>query len=210
MSIEIHGHGVSLCPDDIILYLDRFDVSVSSIIKEFDGFGSLSGCRMNWSKSALMPIDNVGVDSSIPSFVPIGESFICLGIAIYGNIHGIARDNFGDVLVGVGNDIQGWKNLGVSLRGGISTVGMNLLPRFDFFFSLCCHFLPLQVALGRSTPWFLGLSGVMNVPELDLPHCNILVAQEDWLYQVLNRVVGRSSLGFFMVGLVLSLQFHGG
>ncbi len=146
-----HNHSISLYADDIILYLDHFDVSVSSIIKEFDNFSSLSGYKINWSKSALMPINNVKVNSSIPSFIPIKESFIYLGITIYKNIHKIARDNFNNILVKVKNDIQRWKNLKVSLQGRISTVKMNLLARFNFF-SLCYHFLPLQVTLRRSTP----------------------------------------------------------
>ncbi len=132
VSIKIHD------ADDIILYLDHFDVSVSSIIKEFDNFSSLSGYKINWSKSALMPINNVKVNSSIPSFIK--ESFIYLGITIYKNIHKIARDNFNNILVKVKNDIQRWKNLKVSLQGIISTVKMNLLPRFNFFFSM----LPLS------------------------------------------------------------------
>ncbi len=140
IKIHEHNHSISLYADDIILYLDHFDVSVSSIIKEFDNFSSLSGYKINWSKSALMPISNVKVNSSIPSFIPIKESFIYLGITIYKNIHKIARDNFNNILVKVKNDIQRWKNLKVSLQGRISTVKMNLLPRFFFFFSM----LPLS------------------------------------------------------------------
>ncbi len=153
VSIKIHDHNysISLYADDIILYLDHFDVSVSSIIKEFDNFSSLSGYKINWSKSALMPINNVKVNSSIPSFIPIKESFVYLGITIYKNIHKIARVNFNNILVKVKNDIQRWKNLKVSLQGRISTVKMNLLPRL-IFFSLCYHFLPLQVTLRRSSP----------------------------------------------------------
>ncbi len=85
VSIKIHDHNhcISLYADDIILYLDHFDVSVSSVIKEFDNFSSLSGYKINWSKSALMPINNVKVNFSIPSFIPIKESFIYLGITIY-------------------------------------------------------------------------------------------------------------------------------
>ncbi len=56
------------------------------------------------------------------------------------NIHKIARDNFNNILVKVKNDIQRWKNLKVSLQGRISTGKMNLLPRFNFFFSM----LPLS------------------------------------------------------------------
>ncbi len=140
IKIHDHNHSISLYADDIILYLDHFDVSVSSVIKEFDNFSSLSGYKINWGKSALMPINNVKVNFSIPSFIPIKESFIYLGITIYKNIHKIARDNFNNILVKVKNDIQRWKNLKVSLQGRISTVKMNLLPRFNFFFSM----LPLS------------------------------------------------------------------
>ncbi len=151
IKIHDHNHSISLYADDIILYLDHFDISVSSIIKEVDNFSSLSGYKINWSKSALMPINNVKVNSSIPSFIPIKESFLYLGITIYKNIHKSARDNFNNILVKVKNDIQRWKNLKVSLQGRISTVKMNLLPSINFF-SLCYHFLPLQVTLRRSTP----------------------------------------------------------
>ncbi len=98
-----------------------------------------------------MPINNVKVNSFYSLIYPIKESFIYLGITIHKNIHKIARDNFNTILVKVKNDIQRWKNLKVSLKGRISTVKMNLLPQLNFF-SLCYHFLPLQVTLKRSTP----------------------------------------------------------
>ncbi len=146
VSIKIHdhnhNHSISLYADDIILYLDHFDVSVSSTIKEFDNFSSLSGYKINWSKSALMPINNVKVNSSIPSFIPIKESFIYLGNTIYKNINKIARDNFNNILIKVKNDIQRWKNLKVSLQGRISTVKMNLLPSITFFFLYATTFSP--------------------------------------------------------------------
>ncbi len=50
---------------------------------------------------------------------------------------------------------------------------------------------------------------MINAPELNLPHYNILIAQEDWLYQILNYIIGRSSLRLFIIGLILNLQFHG-
>ncbi len=208
IKIHDHNHSISLYADDIILYLDHFDVSVSSIIKEFDHFSSLSGYKINWSKSALMPINNVKVNSSIPSFIPIKESFIYLGITIYKNIHKIARDNFNNILVKVKNDIQRWKNLKVSLQGRISTVKMNLLPRFNFFFSM----LPLSPPPG----YFKEINSIISkfiwndkCPRIKLPHYNILIAQEDWLYQILNYIIGRSSLRLFIIGLILNLQFHG-
>ncbi len=131
-----------------------------------------------------------------------------MGITIYKNIHKTARDNCNNILVKVKNDIQRWKNLKVSLQGRISTVKMNLLPRFNFFFSM----LPLSPPPGyfkEINSIILSLSGMINVPELNLPHYNILIAQEDWLYQIVNYIIGRSSLRPFIIGLILNLQFHG-
>ncbi len=51
---------------------------------------------------------------------------------------------------------------------------------------------------------------MINAPELNLPHYNILIAQEDWLYQILNCIIGRSSFRLFIIGLILNLKFHGG
>ncbi len=52
-----------------------------------------------------MQTNNVKINSSIPSFIPIKEYFIYLGIIIYKNIHKIARDHFNNILVKVKNDI---------------------------------------------------------------------------------------------------------
>ncbi len=92
-----------------------------------------------------MPINNVKVNSSIPSFIPIKESFIYLGITIYKTFIRLPRDNFNNILVKVKNDIQRWKNLKVSLQGRISTVKMNLLPRFIYFFLYATTFSPSRL-----------------------------------------------------------------
>ncbi len=61
----------------------------------------------------------------------------------------------------------------------------------------------------KFSPKIPNLSGMINAPELNLPHYNILIVQEDWLYQILNCIVGRSILRLFIIGLILNLQFHG-
>ncbi len=204
--IHDHNHSISLYADDIILYLDHFDVSVSSIIKEFDNFSSLSGYKINWSKSALMPINNVKVNSSIPSFIPIKESFIYLGITKYKNIHKIARDNFNNILVKVKNDIQRWKNLKVSLQGRISTVKMNLLSQFFFLYATTSpppgYFKEINSIISKciwndkfhriklTTLQHPNSAGGLAVPNFELYY---------WC----------SSLRLFIIGLILNLQFHG-
>ncbi len=86
-----------------------------------------------------MPINNVKVNFSIPSFIPIKESFNLFGHYQYiKNIHKIARDNFNNILVGPKNDIQRWKNLKVSLQG--ESPLLRWICYLDFFFSM----LPLS------------------------------------------------------------------
>ncbi len=47
---------------------------------------------------------------------------------------------------------------------------------------------------------------MINEPELNLPYYNILIAQEDWLYQILICIIGRSSLRLFIIGLIYSFM----
>ncbi len=174
-------------------------------------FSSLSGYKINWSKSALMPINNVKVNSSIPSFIPIKESFIYLGITIYKNIHKIARDNFNNILVKVKNDIQRWKNLKVSLQGRISTVKMNLLPLFNFFSSM----LPLFPSPG----YFKEINSIISkfiwndkcprIKLTTLQHTNSAGGLAVPIFELYSKA-GSSSLRLFIIGLILNLQFHGG
>ncbi len=153
VSIKIHDHNhcISLYADDIILYLDHFDVSVSSVIKEFDNFSSLSGYKINWSKSALMPINNVKVNFSIPSFIPIKESFIYLGITIYKTFIRLPETILITFSLRSKMTFKDGRILKSLSKEESPLLRWILLPRFNFF-SLCYHFLPLQVTLRRSTP----------------------------------------------------------
>uniref|UniRef100_A0A9J7X4D6 Reverse transcriptase domain-containing protein n=1 Tax=Cyprinus carpio carpio TaxID=630221 RepID=A0A9J7X4D6_CYPCA len=203
-SIKIHDHNhiILLYADDIILYLEHFEISVSDIINEFDNFNGLSGYRINWTKSALMPINNVKFNTYIPPFIPIKNSFTYLGITIYKNIHKIARDHFNNILVKIKSDIQRWNNLKVSFQGKISTIKMNLLPRLNFLFSM----LPLSPPPG----YFKEINSIVSCfiwngkcPESNLPRYSILYTQEDWLYQILKCIIGRSNLRLFIIGLTI-------
>ncbi len=146
---------------------------------------------------------------SIPSFIPIKESFIYLGITIYKNIHKIARDNFNNIFVKVKNNIQRWKNLKVSLQGRISTVKMNLLPRFNFFFLYATTFSP--------PGYFKEINSIISkfiwndkCPRIKLTTLQLTNSAGGLAVQILNYIIGRSSLRPFIIGLILNLQFHGG
>uniref|UniRef100_A0A8C1TDE5 Reverse transcriptase n=1 Tax=Cyprinus carpio TaxID=7962 RepID=A0A8C1TDE5_CYPCA len=134
MEIGHHNHIISLYADDIILFLDNFDTSIHPIIKGFDHFSSLSGYKIYWTKSALMPLNNVHTDVPIPVYIQSKSSFTYLGITIYKYIYKINRDNFNTMLSKIKSDIHRWRNLKTSLQGRINTVKMNILPRLNFLF----------------------------------------------------------------------------
>ncbi len=102
--------------------------------------------RSDW---ATKNSDGSWPNPSIPSFIPIKESFIYLGITIYKNIHKIARDNFNNILVKVKNDIQRWKNLKVSLQGRISKNLLRWICYLDLiFFLYATTFSPSRLLQG--------------------------------------------------------------
>uniref|UniRef100_A0A3B1KHZ5 Reverse transcriptase domain-containing protein n=1 Tax=Astyanax mexicanus TaxID=7994 RepID=A0A3B1KHZ5_ASTMX len=143
--INIHGHSnfISLYADDIVLYLDNLDTSIQLVMKIFDTFNGMSGYKINWSKSVLMPLNKLCQNVSIPSIIPVKESFAYLGIDIYPDIHKSARENYIGMLGKIKRDLERWNGLKVSLQGRIATIKMNVLPRLNFLFFM----LPLPPPL---------------------------------------------------------------
>lgn len=87
------------------MFLDNFATSTQSVIKEFDHLSSLSGYKINWTKSALMPLNNIDTNA-IAVCIQVKKSFTYLGITIHKNIHRIDRDNFDTMLSKMKSDIH--------------------------------------------------------------------------------------------------------
>ncbi len=75
-------HHISLFADDILLFLEKPSHSIPHVLNLFDHFGSLSGFKINWSKSCLLPL-NYKIDSmSLSISIPLVQNFKYLGIAV--------------------------------------------------------------------------------------------------------------------------------
>ncbi len=128
----------SLYADDILLFVSNISVSVPECLNLFNIFGSLSGYKINWNKSALMPLNEAArqESNSLPPLIPIVKQFTYLGITISPSIHLISNCNYISLLNKIKEDLDRWSPLCLALHGRISTIKMNVLPRVNFLFSM--------------------------------------------------------------------------
>jgi len=70
------------------------------LFKIFENFSSISGYKINWTKSALMLLG--GLDDQIPLFnIPVVSSFTYLGVSISPSLNLLTADNYNKVLKNV-------------------------------------------------------------------------------------------------------------
>lgn len=86
---------ISLYADDILLYIKKPEVSIPRILEMIASFGNLSGYRINWTKSELMPVrlHNPHILNSFP-FKVASEKFTYLGIQVTRRYKDLFKENF--------------------------------------------------------------------------------------------------------------------
>uniref|UniRef100_A0A8C9X7I8 Reverse transcriptase domain-containing protein n=1 Tax=Sander lucioperca TaxID=283035 RepID=A0A8C9X7I8_SANLU len=82
-------HSISLYADDILLFFDRVAISLPHILDTFHEFSSLSGYKINWTKSALLPLNSKLNLSSLPQHIPVVKQFKYLGVDIFPSLANI-------------------------------------------------------------------------------------------------------------------------
>ena len=155
-SKEIHAvtlgkttHKIALYADDILLFLSNPEVSVPATLSIINSFGSISGYKVNYTKSEAMPLGNYSSTSSETNF-PFRwatSGFVYLGIKVSPNVEDLRRLNFVPTIRTVKNDLERWHDLPLSWMGRISLIKMNILPRLLY---------PLQISIMDIKEGFLG------------------------------------------------------
>lgn len=134
------SHHISLFADDILLYLSDVNKTVPHVLQLFDKFHDLSGYKINWAKSALMPIGPSKDKLSLPSFISNVTSFVYLGVKISGSLSTILRENYSELTQKITADLLRWSSLKISMQARVTILKMNILPCFNFLFFM----LPMQ------------------------------------------------------------------
>uniref|UniRef100_A0AAR2L1I6 Reverse transcriptase domain-containing protein n=1 Tax=Pygocentrus nattereri TaxID=42514 RepID=A0AAR2L1I6_PYGNA len=126
---EIHRggleHKVSLYADEMLLYIYIYISdpmsSLPELLNALNSFSKISGYKINFEKSKLMPINNVNMAAIINQF-PFKintNKFKYLGIWVTHNMK---------------QDFERWNLLPLSLGGRVNIIKMNMAPKFVFLF----------------------------------------------------------------------------
>lgn len=135
-------HKVSLYADDMLLFISDPLTSLPELSTLLTKFGRLSGYKVNFEKSELMPISSV--DRSYFGTTPFKFSpnkIKYLGIWVTRNHKDLYKANYHPLLNNLKQDLERWDPLPLSLGGRINTIKMNVLPKFLYLFQCLPIFL---------------------------------------------------------------------
>ena len=137
-------HKVALYADDLLLYISNPTVSIPKLLLILENFRYLSGYKLNYSKSLLLPINRADGDYSEFPFKIERNMFTYLGIKVTHKMENLEKHNFKSLLERTKQDLGKWSALPISLAGRINIVKMTVLPKFLYVFQMIPIFIPLK------------------------------------------------------------------
>lgn len=111
----------------------------------FSNFGNISGYKINWSKSAFLPLNNAVNSENLYTDIHINKQFHYLGLGIFTSINNITTENYDRTLNSILADLTRWSLIPQSIQVGVSVVKMNIMTRINFISSM----IPLSPPAGH-------------------------------------------------------------
>ena len=116
------SHIISAFADDVLIYLTDIENSMTSLLSTFEEFRLLSGYKINWTKSALMPLNEAAKTLHLSHDIPIKKEITYLGIQIQPSLHSIVKSNYEKIFKEVERDIAIWTKLPASLQTRVASL----------------------------------------------------------------------------------------
>ena len=138
------SHSISMYADDTLVYLSDLQQSLPNVLKIIDHFGTISGYKINHSKSILMLLNTDLKKCNIQYIILVAQKAVYLGIEISPCIQAMARNNYSSILKKVADDLVRWAALPSSMPARVATIKMNVLPCVNFI----SFMLPLPTPAG--------------------------------------------------------------
>lgn len=112
-------HKTLLYADDLLLLISDPIESIPHLLHLLQKFSSISGYKINLSKSLVFPLNNLAkqVNYEHLPFKIENDKFTYLGIEIAGSIKAIFQYNYRSILDHTKTDLDRWSKLPVSLAG---------------------------------------------------------------------------------------------
>ncbi len=126
-------HKVSLYADDVLLFLQHSQTTLSEVITLINSFSRVSDYSINWLKSTVLPINCSFQNSSTPLQ---SGNIKYLGINVSPKLADLIKLNHIPLLKKVEDDLTRWRSLPISLMGRVASIKMMVLPRINYLFAM--------------------------------------------------------------------------
>lgn len=131
-------HKILLYADDILLTVTDPIKSIPALINCVTEFGQISGYKVNFTKSEIMPLATLG--DYEPNFVkpfkwaPDGLTY--LGVKITPKLSQLYVENVSPLIRHIKDKMTGWMKLPISFLGRINLIKMTILPKITYPISM--------------------------------------------------------------------------
>lgn len=134
---------ILLYADDILLTLTDPDKSIPALTDCIKEFGQISGYKVNFEKSEIMPLTNgVQVEPAyVKPFCWAPKGFKYLGIKITPKVDQLYAENINPLINHIKEKVISWKKLPLSMLGRINLIKMIILPKISYPVSMLFVFL---------------------------------------------------------------------
>ena len=127
-------HKLFLYADDILVLVSDPANSIPVVLNKIETFSQISGYKINWQKSEVMPVSRSCSQSDVSAFpfrwIPVGMKY--LGLKLSAELTDIMEMNLAPLLQKMKNNLDKWKIINLTLWGKVNTIKMVIAPQFNY------------------------------------------------------------------------------